>query len=389
MKYFLATLFVVALYSSGTDCAFDWGHIGKSSVDIVSGVVQKIPDAIPSPKELFETGKNLIAGYPFEYAFSAINTFCAAALSTKTIQPLITPNIDHMNFVLKIENLSIAVPLKEPKQLWTLPEFNPKLPLILMISGWTTNFNDSANPTVDKIYEAYRCRGNVNFVTIDPAAFVDTLYTWSAFNTEEIGNLIAISLEILIKNYPIQNIHLIGHSLGSHICGSAGRNLFYKTGKLLPKITALDPANPCFNPGETLTGLSRGDAEFVLVVHSNSGGLGKRDPLGDVDWFPNGVQPLPPGCFSITCAHQRAVDYFAESTYPGNEYNFMGVKCSSLFALTTNSCPGESFPMGYATPSYLKGNFFLKTNAESPYGLNATRNFQPICNNSLNKIDAL
>lgn len=40
-------------------------------------------------------------------------------------------------------------------------------------------------------------------------------------------------------------------------------------------------SDPCFNPGEDLTGLARGDAEFVLIIHSNSGGLGKRDPLGN------------------------------------------------------------------------------------------------------------
>lgn len=28
-----------------------------------------------------------------------------------------------------------------------------------------------------------------------------------------------------------------GHSLGAHIAGSAGRNLYYKTDKLLPRIT--------------------------------------------------------------------------------------------------------------------------------------------------------
>lgn len=50
----------------------------------------------------------------------------------------------------------------------------------------------------------------------------------------------------------------------------------------------LDPANPCFNQGENLTGLARGDAEFVDVIHSNSGALGKRDPIGDADFFPNG-----------------------------------------------------------------------------------------------------
>lgn len=48
----------------------------KSSVDIVTGVAKKIPDAIPTPDAIFAASKNLIAGYPFEVAFKAINLFC-------------------------------------------------------------------------------------------------------------------------------------------------------------------------------------------------------------------------------------------------------------------------------------------------------------------------
>lgn len=43
-----------------------------------------------------------------------------------------------------------------------------------------------------------------------------------------------------------------------------------------------------FNEGENLSGLSRGDAEFVDVIHTNNGALGKRDPIGDCDFYPNG-----------------------------------------------------------------------------------------------------
>lgn len=93
----------------------------------------------------------------------------------------------------------------------------------------------------------------------------------------------------------------------------------------------------------------------------------------------DGVQPLPPGCLTITCAHQRAPQFFAESVYPGNEYNFMGVKCGSLGALNAKYCPGRPVPMGYATPQNLKGNYFLKTRDESPFGLNATKDFKPVC----------
>lgn len=51
---------------------------------------------------------------------------------------------------------------------------------------------------------------SLKYQTVDTAAYVDTLYTWSAFNTEEIGKIIADSLKYLIRSYPIEKIHLIG-----------------------------------------------------------------------------------------------------------------------------------------------------------------------------------
>lgn len=80
----------------------------------------------------------------------------------------------------------------------------------------------------------------------------------------------------------------IGHSLGAHISGYAGRTFHDITNKTLPRITGLDPARPCFNEGERLSGLQRGDATFVDIIHSNAGILGIKDPIGDVDFFPNG-----------------------------------------------------------------------------------------------------
>ncbi|XP_031628396.1 hepatic triacylglycerol lipase-like [Contarinia nasturtii] len=355
-------------------------NIGASAVNVIKGVAQKIPDVIPSAEDLFQYGKNIIIGYPFEVVYSTINSFCSAALSTESVKPRSTPNITNMYYVLKVGDRNITVPLNKPQQLWLKKEFNIRFPLVLLITGWTTNVNES-NSALDAIYSAYRCRGNVNFVAVDTAGFVDTLYTWSAFNTEEIGKVISESLEYLVRTYPVQKIHLIGHSLGAHIAGSAGRNFYYKTGKLIPRITALDAANPCFNSGENLTGIQRGDAEFVVAIHSNNGGLGKKDPYGDADFYPNGVQPLPPGCYSMSCAHQRAPEYYAESVYPGNENNFMAVKCGSLSSLISNFCPGNPVPMGYATPQNLKGNYFLKTNEVSPYGMNATKDARPKCFN--------
>lgn len=88
----------------------------------------------------------------------------SAALSTQNVQPRSLPNIGNMSYVLKTKDKNITVPLDRPEELWSLKEFDPSKPLVMVITGWTTNFNDTENPTLDKIYAAYRCRGNVNFV---------------------------------------------------------------------------------------------------------------------------------------------------------------------------------------------------------------------------------
>lgn len=81
----------------------------------------------------------------------------------------------------------------------------------------------------------------------------------------------------------------LGHSLGAHIVGSAGQYIRRKTGRMLPRITGLDPANPCFHSlVRTDEGLSTEAAEFVDVIHSNIGVLGKKSPTGHVDFYPNG-----------------------------------------------------------------------------------------------------
>lgn len=87
------------------------------------------------------------------------------------MKPRDLPDFSNMSFVLKYENENISVPLNKPQELWALKEFNPKLPLVIMVTGWTTNFNDTENPTLDKIYAAYRCRGGVNFVVRFPFLF--------------------------------------------------------------------------------------------------------------------------------------------------------------------------------------------------------------------------
>lgn len=91
--------------------------------------------------------------------------------------------------------------------------------------------------------------------------------------------------------------------------------------------------------------------------------------FGVSDFYPNGIVPLMPGCLTIFCSHSRAWEYFAETVRKGNENNFIAKKCGSLLSYEINACVRQEVPMGYACPKTAKGNFFLKTEGETPFGL--------------------
>lgn len=81
-------------------------------------------------------------------------------------------------------------------------------------------------------------------------------------------------------------LHLIGHSLGAHICGFAAKELKKMRNEwTVQRITGLDPAQPCFKDAEVSAHLHKTDAPFVDVIHTNGRllrrlGLGLPNPIG-------------------------------------------------------------------------------------------------------------
>lgn len=75
MKYFLLVLLVCKFYAPTESLSFQ--NIAKSAVDVTKGVAGKIPDVIPSAEDLFQSAKNLIAGFPFEKV--GLISLCARA----------------------------------------------------------------------------------------------------------------------------------------------------------------------------------------------------------------------------------------------------------------------------------------------------------------------
>ncbi|KFB44439.1 hypothetical protein ZHAS_00012224 [Anopheles sinensis] len=114
-----------------------------------------------------------------------------------------------MNYILMTEDNNVTIPLLESDDLWMNELFNKSCDTVVLVTGWTSNVNEP-NRAIDTIYNAYKARGGYNFVVIDTAEYVDTLYTWSAFNTNDLGKGLADGLKGLIKYVPLERIHLIG-----------------------------------------------------------------------------------------------------------------------------------------------------------------------------------
>jgi pancreatic triacylglycerol lipase len=108
-----------------------------------------------------------------------------------------------------------------------------------------------------------------NVIAVDwhkPAASIN--YFYSAFNTRIIGAMIANFIRRLVQvfSYKLSDIELMGHSLGGHIMGFAGKH-FNDTNNKIGFISGLDPAGPGFDTHS----LEHTDADLVIAVHTSAG----------------------------------------------------------------------------------------------------------------------
>lgn len=151
-------------------------------------------------------------------------------------------------------------------------------------------------------------------------------------------------------------MHIIGHSLGAHAAGEAGRRLQGRLGR----ITGLDPAKPYFQDTPEEVRLDPSDAMFVDVIHTDiapllpSFGLGMSQKVGHLDFFPNGGEEMP-GCNKnilssitdldnllqgirsvVSCNHRRSREYYYSSIL--NPDGFLGYPCASYQEFQENGC---------------------------------------------------
>lgn len=97
-----------------------------------------------------------------------------------------------------------------------------------------------------------------------------------------VGPLLAKFIDFLVSNTDIttSDIYLVGHSLGAHIAGIAGKCV---TKGRINTIFGLDPAGPMFFTFVPKERLDMHDASYVEVIHTSYQGFGK--PIGSSDFY--------------------------------------------------------------------------------------------------------
>lgn len=96
----------------------------------------------------------------------------------------------------------------------------------------------------------------------------------------------------------IDTFHLVGHSLGAQVSAHAGRYVQSISNQkyILPRITGLDPAYPLWYDDGPNVPISKSDAAFVDIIHTDAGVTGALRSTGTIDFWPNGGVRAQPGC---------------------------------------------------------------------------------------------
>ncbi|CAD0194674.1 unnamed protein product [Chrysodeixis includens] len=212
-------------------------------------------------------------------------------------------------------------------------------PIKVIVHGWKDNGDSHVNVVIRQAFLAVQ---DCNVIVVDWRGVASSLYNTAAKAVPNVGQHIGNFLVWLINNAGgnWNNVHLVGHSLGAHAVGSAGR----QAGGRPSRVTGLDPAGPTWG-GSNGNTLSRNAGRYVEVIHTDGGMLGIMNQIGDTDFYPNGGKHPQPGCsiLSNSCSHARVLDLFA-STIRHNR--FTARKCANIREAERVNCSGSNLNMG-------------------------------------------
>ncbi|XP_036224293.2 endothelial lipase [Bactrocera oleae] len=255
-------------------------------------------------------------------------------------------------------------------------DFPVRRPVKILIHGYTGHRDFAPNTFIRPMLLQHE---DVYVISPDYGPLVrEPCYTSAVQNLPLAARCLAQLLNNLIDQDIVQNedLHVIGFSLGAQV---AGQTANYVKKKLL-RITGLDPAKPLFITAGNERKLSKDDADFVDVIHTDVLGRGMMHPMGHVDFYPN-FGYIQPGCDVEaepgSCNHERAPRFYAESINPKQE--FWSSRCTNWLYFVLNICGVDSNDarMGYHVDESLTGIYFLKTSNSTPFALGRIKDKLP------------
>lgn len=220
-------------------------------------------------------------------------------------------------------------------------------PIKFFIHGWGES---SEKAYFQQLTQEYLINADVQIVQVDWNTLASKPYLQAVENTKIVGGYVG-ELIIKLKESSTDDflplVHIIGHSLGAHAAGHAGKTIRQQTGQVPARITGLDPAGPHFDlvPADRLTA---NDAVFVDITHTDGNYFGLDEATGHIDFYPNGGHRPQPGCepFNIEmlqlepaqlgfCSHIKSYMYFIASI---NNQSDLATKCDSYDDFKRGAC---------------------------------------------------
>ncbi|XP_052120834.1 lipase member H-like [Frankliniella occidentalis] len=241
--------------------------------------------------------------------------------------------------------------------------FSPSKPTKFIIHGFLSHQGPSSGG--DALKDAFLAVQDCNVITVD----------WSGADTHEYSSAVKLAVPrvstevaemvrlLAGQGLSLDDVHIVGHSLGGQIAGAAGSMVLGPAGA--GRITALDPAGPLFENRDPGHRLDPSDAAFVDVIHTDGGYLGYAGATGHVDYFPEGGMHAQPGCGRDSiglCSHCLAYDVIIDSLRRPSANVFRN--CSSWQAFQSGECEGGSKAVigVYADPR-TRGSFYRRRTA--------------------------
>jgi len=231
--------------------------------------------------------------------------------------------------------------------------------------------------------QAYREAGiDCNLVGIDWRELDGSAHLRVVQAGQQTGRLV----ECLVKEFGlrVEDIHCIGFSYGAHVVANASKEVQKLGQKRIPRITALDPGRHGFDQ-ESADNIRLGkeDGDLVDIIHTSK--IGFLDPLGHLDFYPNGGESQV--CEGVGdkinfCdlqagggwEHQRAVQYYEESILSSTKFkgcqaesweHFIELGEERLVSTDEeNVCMGEHL-CHKGLPK--EGKYYLQTNGRKPF----------------------